>query len=444
MSVLVVGLSHRSAPGTVLERVALDGDGVVKLLADLNTSGHVDEAVVVSTCNRVEVYAEVSRFHGGVQEVSELLARSGGLPLDALAPHLYVHYEDSAVQHLFTVTAGLDSMVVGESQVLGQVRGAFRLADEEGTVGRVLRPLLQHALHAGKRAHAETGIDAAGPSVVDAALGAAGSALGALAGRHALVVGAGSMGALAVSLLRRAGVGELVVANRTPERAHRLAAAYGGRGTGLDELVGEIAGVDLLLCSTGATGVVVPAEAVEQAMRTRPGRPLAVVDLALPRDVEAAAAAVPGVTLVDLAALGAAIGDAVAGPEIEAAQRIVTDEVGAYLASRRSSHVAPTVVALRAKAAEVVAAELGRLDGRLPGLDPRAQAEVATTVRRVVDKLLHSPTVRVKELADQPGGQSYAAALRELFDLDPAAPEAVSRAAVRVDEVDGVTQVDEP
>jgi len=430
VSTLAVGLSYRSAPVAVLERAVLVGDAVADLLGALRASASVEEALVLSTCNRVEVYAEVSKFHGGVSEVSELLSRASGVPLEALSPHLYVHYEDSAVAHLFTVTAGLDSMVVGESQILGQVRTAYRLAREQGTVGRSLGALVQQALRVGKRVHAETGIDRAGASIVSAALTETERTLGSLVGLRALVIGAGSMGALAAGLLRRAGVGRLVILNRTAGRATGLAAAYDGRGAGLADLDAEVAVADLVLSSTGATGTVLTAAAVEAAMQGRDRRPLAVVDLALPRDVEPAVADISGVTLVDLATLGAALREVAAGRDIDAARRIVAEEVASFLAQLRVAHVGPTVVALRAKAADVVAAELARLDGRLPALTPRERQEVAATVRRVVDKLLHAPTVRVKELADGPGGAGYPQALRELFDLDPAAPVAVTRAGV--------------
>ncbi len=430
MSLLVVGMSHRSAPVPVLEQVVVSADRVPKVLHDLGGATHVHEALVLSTCNRVEVYAEVDKFHGGVAEITEVLARSAGLARDALTAHLYVHYEDRAVQHLFTVACGLDSMVVGEGQILGQLRSSFRVAREEGTLGRVLDSLVRQALRVGKRAHAETDIDRAGASLVGTALQFAESELGALEGRRAVLVGAGSMGALAGATLRRAGVEDITVVNRSPENASRLAVSLDARSAPLGDLQDVIAQADLLISSTGATGTVITAEDIAD----RAGRPLFVLDLALPRDVEPGVREIPAVSVVDLENLQSALEgqDAVRGAE--AVQRIVTEEVGAFLAWERSARVAPTVVALRSKAAEVVDAELLRLSGRLPELDARSRDEVAITVRRVVDKLLHAPTVRVKELAEAPGGDSYAEALRELFDLDPATPEAVTRAAVTVEE----------
>lgn len=419
MSLLAVGISHRSAPVAVLEKAALPMEAAAKLLAEVGDCLHVAEAVVLSTCNRIEVYADVSKFHAGGQEISDLLSRVSGLPAEELSPYLYQHYEDNALAHLFTVAAGLESMVVGESQILGQVRAAYRAARAEHAVGRGLGTVFEHALRVGKRVHAETGIDAAGASVVAAALDEAVLAIGSLHGRRVLIVGAGSMGALAAALLRRAGVAELVIANRSPARAARLAASYGGRAAGFELLGSEIAGADLVLCSTGSAGIVLPAAEVAPAMASRPGRPLAVVDLALPHDVDPAVRNLPGVTMVDLASLSDALRDASAGRDIDRARSIVAEEVLAFGNWQRSVQVGPTVTALRAKAAAVVAGELARLNGRVPDLTARERAEVAGTVHRVVDKLLHAPTVRVKELTQRPDGNGYAEALRDLFDLYP-------------------------
>ncbi|HTK64675.1 MAG TPA: glutamyl-tRNA reductase [Pseudonocardia sp.] len=437
MSVLVVGLSHHSAPVEILERAAVASEDVPKLLDELCRSGRVGEAVLLSTCNRVEVYAVVEAFHGGLADVSGVLARHAGLDVNTLSPHLYVHYAASAVEHLFGVAAGLDSMVVGEAQILGQLRTAYSVATEVGTVGRVMHELAQQALRAGKRAHTETELDAAGASVVSEALSDASREFadqGGLVGKRALVIGAGSMGALAAAQLRRAGLGALVVANRTPERAARLAenaSAEGlpARAVGLDQLSAELELADVLVTCTGAVGTVLGVGVVSQALGGRDGRPLVICDLGLPRDVDAAVAELPGVHVIDLATLNERLGDAETAPAstraVREARQIVADEVTQYLSAQRSAEVTPTVTALRRRAAEVVDAELLRMSGRLPELPQDIRDELAQTVRRVVDKLLHTPTVRVKQLAEAPGGDTYAEALRELFGLDPQAPAAV-------------------
>jgi glutamyl-tRNA reductase len=429
MSVLVVGISHRSAPVSLLEQVTLGVGENPDVLAELRSTGPVGEAVVLSTCNRVEVYADTEGFHAGVDAVSDLLARISGVPLDDLKRHLYVHWEGQAVLHLFEVACGLDSMVVGESQILGQLRRAYATA-RDGGAGPTLHELFQKALKVGKRAHTETGIDDAGRSLVSVGLERAVEAVGPLDGRRVLVVGAGSMGALAGATLKRAGAGEIVVANRTLARAERLAETLEGRGIRLDELDSALVDADVVVSSTGATGLVVTREVAARAVDKREGRPLAILDLALPRDVDAAVRDLPGVTLVDLASLQEVLATTEAGADVEAARGIVTQEVGDFLAWQRAAKIVPTVVALRSRADQVVDAELSRLAGRLPELDDAASAEVQATVRRVVDKLLHTPTVRVKELHEAPEGLSYADALRELFGLDRAAPAAVTATPV--------------
>ena len=439
MSVLVVGMSHRSAPVTVLERAAVAGDELAKLLRDVHQAEHVAGTFVVSTCNRVEVYAEVDKFHAGVSAICELLARHAGMALNDLTPHLYVHYEDRAVQHLLSMACGLESMVVGESQILGQVRQALALARHQATLGRVLDDLGSLALRTGKRAHAETGIDRSGADVVSVGVGLAAEFLPAptpgparLHGLSVLVVGAGSMSSLAVATAARLGAAGIVVANRTEDRAKRLAASVSGTTADLASLPPAIAAADLVISCTGATGLVITTDMVAEALRQRQpaNRPLVLLDLALPRDVEYGVSDLPGVSVLGLESLAGAGATKAAtqAQDVAAVRAIVTEELAARLSARHAARVAPTVVALRAKAVEVVEAELARLGGRLGRLDDRAHAEIAQAMHRVVDKLLHAPTVRVKELAGSPGGDAYETALRVLFDLDPGAVEAVTRA----------------
>jgi glutamyl-tRNA reductase len=432
MSLLAIGLSHRSTPVDLLGKVVIDSDAIPKLLDDLVRAEHVSEALVLATCNRLEIHAEVQKFHGGVQDVGELLAAHTGVDLETLTEHLYVHYEDRAVQHLFAVAAGLDSMVVGEQQILGQLRVALNTARAEHTVGRALGTVADAALRVGKRAHSETDIDRAGRSLVSVGVGLAASTVGNLATKAAVVVGAGSMSALAATELRARGIADITIINRTLERAARLAAQVGGAALAISELDNAIRNADVVVSCTGAVGTVVSAA----SLAGRGERPVFVLDLALPRDVSSAAASLPGVTIADLDSLGAAVDGAAVDNDVEAVRRIVTEEVGAFLAKQRADRVAPTVVALRERAQQVVDAELTRLLGRLPDADESVTREVRTTVERVVDKLLHAPTVRVKELAGEPGGDSYADALRELFALDAAATEAVARAVVTIEESD--------
>lgn len=425
MSVLVVGISHNSAPVSLLESVALVGDDVPKLVQDVAACAHVTEATVISTCNRLEIYTEVDRFHGSVEELSRLLVDRADRSTESMLPHLYVHYDDGAVAHLFQVAAGLDSMAVGEGQILGQTREALRLGQELGTVGPALNVLFQQALRVGKRSRAETGIDRAAPSLVSAALERAEGSAADVADRRVLVVGAGAMAGLATATVARLGAAEVVVANRSHERAERLAQEYGARPVPLADLEHELGRADLVVSCTGSTGVLITRAMVERA---RPaGAPLVLIDLALPHDVDPAVADLPGVTLLGLAELAEELHASPAGSEVGEVRRIVSQEVTAFLTARRQASVTPTVVALRSMATAVVDAEMDRLVGRLPDLDDSSRAEILHTVRRVADKLLHEPTVRVKQLANETGAVSYAAALAELFALDPEAVDAVTR-----------------
>lgn len=425
MSVLVVGISHKSAPVALLEQLALDGPALHKLIDDVAASEHVTEATVIATCNRLEIYAEVDRFHGSVEEVSRLVVDRAGESTEAMLPHLYVHYDDGAVSHLFQVVAGLDSMAVGEGQILGQTRAALSAGQEIGTVGPSLNLLFQQALRVGKRARAETGIDRAAPSLVSAALDRSHAEAGDLSGKRVLVVGAGSMASLATATVAGRGAASVTVANRTTGNAARLAQEYGARSAALDDLAAELAVADVVVSCTGAAGILISRDMVAAA--TAGGREVSILDLALPHDVDPAVAELPGVSLVGLADLADQLADSDAGQEVEAVRRIVTQEVAAFLSVRRQASVTPTVVALRSMATSVVDAEMERLMGRLPDLDEAARAEVLHTVRRVADKLLHQPTVRVRELANEAGVVSYAAALAELFALDPDAVDAVTR-----------------
>ncbi|WP_326810970.1 glutamyl-tRNA reductase [Streptomyces scopuliridis] len=446
MSLLVVGVSHRSAPVSVLERASLATDTQIKLLQDSLAAEPATEAAVLATCNRIELYADVDKFHAGVAELSTLLAQHSGVGLEELTPYLYVHYEDRAVHHLFSVACGLDSMVVGEGQILGQIKDALALGQELHTAGRLLNDLFQQALRVGKRAHSETGIDRAGQSLVTFGLEqlAAGTAVDAWAKKKsALVIGAGSMSSLAAATLARVGVDEIVIANRTAARADRLvqiltepgSTGVLARAVDMNALADELPRADVVVSCTGATGLVLSAAAVEAALQGRTSQ-LALLDLAMPRDIDAAVHRLGGVRFVDIESLAEASADAPMAADVDQVRTIVSDEVAAFGAAQRAAHITPTVVALRAMAADVVSSEVARLEGRLPGLDDKQRAEITRTVRRVVDKLLHAPTVRVKQLAGEPGGAGYADALRELFDLDPQTVAAVSRADLN--DTDGV------
>ncbi|MCO8272558.1 glutamyl-tRNA reductase [Actinoplanes sp. TRM 88003] len=422
MNLLSVGASYRTADVATLERLAIADHAVPGLLEKLVAQPFVGEAVVLSTCNRVEIYAAVNTFHGGLGDICNVLSEVSGIPATELAGHLYVHYDEAAVLHSFKVSSGLDSMVVGESQILGQLRDAYHAASEADTAGRLLHELMQQALRVGKRAHAETGIDRAGQSVVTAALDVAEAALGDLDGKRALVIGAGAMGALSVATLTRAGVGPLRITNRSAARADRLAEAYGAVAVPYDELDAALAEADLVVSATASTEPVLTRARLEAAA------PLVVLDLAVPRDVAPDATGIAGVTVIDIDSLAATRRSMPAAAETAAVEQIVTGEVDHFLGWLRGADIAPTVAALRTRAEDVVTAELRKLYSRRSEFSEEQRADVSRTLHRVVQQLLHSPTVRVRQLAAEPGGDQYAALLRELFDLD--VPHATPAAAV--------------
>jgi glutamyl-tRNA reductase len=437
VSILLFGVSHRSAPVSVLEQLSIDESDQIKIVDRVLQSPLVTEAMVLSTCNRVEVYAVVDAFHGGLAVIGQVLSEYSGMSMGDLTQYAYVRYSEAAVEHLFAVASGLDSAVVGEQQVLGQVRRAYATGEANRTVGRALHELAQRALSVGKRVHSETGIDAAGASVVSVALGMADRKLGGLAGKTAVVIGAGAMGALASAHLTRAGIAHIAVVNRSLSRAQRLARKIRESGVQaqaqtLDRLADVLVDADVVVSCTGAVSPVVSLADVHHALATahrdEATHPLVICDLGMPRDVDPAVAGLPGVWVVDVDRIQHEPAAHAAAGDVDAARHIVAAEVAAYLAGQRMAEVTPTVTALRQRAADVVEAELLRLDNRLPGLESAQREEVARTVRRVVDKLLHAPTVRIKQLASAPGGDSYAEALRELFELDQTAVDAVATA----------------
>ncbi|MEU4158512.1 glutamyl-tRNA reductase [Actinoplanes sp. NPDC026670] len=414
MNLLSIGASYRTADVAVLERLVIPESSVPDLLQRLVAQPYVGEAVVVSTCNRVEVYAAVSGFHGGLGDICNVLSEHSGIPATELAGHLYVHYGEAAVRHSFRVSSGLDSMVVGEAQILGQLRDAYHAATEVDSAGRLLHELMQQTLRVGKRAHAETGIDKAGQSVVTAALDVAAEHLGGdLTGRSALIIGAGAMGSLSVATLTRSGVGPLRITNRSHDRADRLAEAYGAIAIPFDQLDEVLREVDIVVCATASTEPVLTRERLE-----RVGKDLIVLDLAVPRDVAPDAAGLPGLTVVDIDSLANSRRTSPAAAETAAVEQIVVAEVDNFLGWLRGAEIAPTVAALRTRAEEVVSAEMRKLMSRRPEFTEEQRGDVSRTLHRVVQQLLHSPTVRVRQLAAEPGGDQYAALLRELFDLD--------------------------
>lgn len=417
MSILVIGVNHRSGPLSVLERVMLPPHEIAKAVDVLASRDNVREAVVVSTCNRTEVYAVAERFHGAYGDIRDFFCNLGNIGPDELHPYLYSQHDAAAVTHLFEVAAGLDSAVVGEAEILGQLRQAWEVAQHEGGARTTMNLLFRHALGVGKRARTETGIARGTASVSHAAVEMAIEHHGSIAGRRVAVLGAGAMGEGIAIALHGAGVGQVMVVNRTPERGHSLAERVNGLAIGMDRVDDALAAADLVLTSTGSGSPIVTRDLLARV--DRGGRPLLFVDIAVPRDVAPDVAELPGVTVLDLEDLTAWAdrGRAQRLAEVDRVREIVAEEVERFGLEAAARQAAPLISALRDRAEELRAAELRRYAARLDHLDDAERDLVDSITRGVVAKLLHEPSSRLRSQAGSPQGERNAAAVTDLFDL---------------------------
>ena len=419
MSVVAIGLNHRTVPLELLERMTISGARLPKALHDLRARTHLSEAVVLSTCNRTEVYAVAERFHGAYADIRDALGEISHVAPEDFSDHLYVHYDHDAVRHLFSVASGLDSAVLGESEILGQVKGAWELAQSESSAGSMLNLLFRHAVETGKRARTETTISHHTTSISQAAVAMAVDRLGRLTGARVLVLGAGEMGEGMATSLLGAGAAEVLVANRTWARAVEVADRVGGRAVRLGDLRVALGSVDVLLTSTGASSLMVEHGDLDAAMQGRADRPMLIVDIAVPRDVDPSSADIPGVTLLDMDDLRRFTEVGLRGRqrEVSGVRRIVDEELQRFLGLRSAREAAPLVADLRTRADEIRQLELDRYRARLDHLDERDRETIEALTRGMLAKLLHEPTVRLKDAAGTPRGDRLADALRDLFDL---------------------------
>jgi len=422
VSVVVVGVNQRTVPLSLLEPMVVAPTDLAKALADLASRPHIDEVVVLSTCERTEVYASANRFHGAVADIREFLSGWSGRPPEEFSGSLYSYFEESAVHHLFRVSAGLDSASLGEPEILGQVRQAWEVARDEETAGPVLGAVFRHALQAGKRARTETSISRGTTSLSSAAVEMAASALGGLEGKRPLVLGAGEMGeAVARAFAKAAGAKPVMVANRTPARARELAAGLKGQAVPWEELVPALARADTAVCCTAGGGPAISLNDVQAATQARDRhRPLVLVDLAVPRGVDPAVGGLEGVELFDMGAISgfvtAQVGDRQA--EVPAVERILAEELGRFSRSMSERAVTPLVAQLRDQAEKLRRSELARLEHQLDAIGPEGRQAVDALTRRIVAKLLHGPTVKLKAAAGTAQGEALGRAMRELFELD--------------------------
>ena len=418
MSIVVIGVNHRTGPLALLERLCVTGEELPKVIAGLTSRVNIREAVVLSTCNRTEVYAVAERFHGAYADIRDFFCELSGLSPDQLHPHLYSQHDESAVEHLFSVAAGLESAVLGETEILGQVRGAWELAQTEGGAKSILNLLFRHAIETGKRARTETAISRGTASVSHAAVEMATEHLGTLHGRSVLVVGAGEMGEGVAVALSAAGANDVTVANRTEERAHLLAQRFTGQVVPFDNLTDQLARTDVLVTCTGAGAIVITAEMVATA-RVNSVSPLLIVDIAVPRDVASDVSDLPGVTLFDLENLRdwAARGIELRAGVADSVRVIVGEEVERFTVDVTARQAAPLVAQLHEHAEAIRVGELQRFSARLASLDHAQRAAVESLSKGIIAKLLHAPSVHLKQDVGTPSGERNAATVRDLFDL---------------------------
>jgi glutamyl-tRNA reductase len=419
LSVVVVGLNHRTVPLDLLERMTIPESRLPKALADLTSREHINEAVVLSTCNRIEVYVFAEKFHGAYQDIRNFFAEVSHVAPEEFSDHLTSLYDGDAARHLFSVASGLDSAVLGEHEILGQVRKSWETASTEGAVGPVLNTLFRHSLEVGKRVRTETAISRNITSVSQAAVAMATERLGGLEGRQVLIVGAGEMGEGLARALHGGGVAGIRVANRTWDRAVEVAGRLGGEPVRLDDLPHHLAEVDVLLTSTGASAAILEHGDLASVVGERHGRELLVVDIAVPRDVDPTAGEIEGVTLLDMDDLRefADVGIRERQREVTAVHAILDVELDRYVDESTARSVAPLVASLRARGDLVRSGELQRLAARMGDLDDRQSDAVEALAAGIVGKLLHEPTVRLKDAAGTARGERLAEALRDLFDL---------------------------
>ena len=419
MSVIVVGLNHRTVTLDLFDKMTVPEAKLPKALADLSSRENISESVILSTCNRIEIYAYAEKFHGAYQDIRNFLSEISHVAPEDFSDHLIGLFGSDAVEHLFKVSSGIDSAVIGEHEILGQVRSAWELAIEEQAVGTVLNSLFRHSLEVGKRARSETLISRNITSVSQAAVAMADKQLNGLIGKRVLVVGAGEMGEGMAKSLHAGGITELRVANRTWDRAVETAERLNGKPVRLDELPQNLTEVDLLLTSTGATAAILEYGDLDEAARQREGRELLIVDIAVPRDVDPASAELDGVTLLDMDDLRefAEKGIRAREKEVSSVIEIINEELERFSNLFSARSVAPIVTQLHSRAEEIRNAELQKLFRKFPELTSEELKGIETLTSVIANKLIHEPTVRLKDAAGTPKGERLSEALQDLFDL---------------------------
>lgn len=420
MHIISIGLNHTCAPVHLRERLAFNEEQIRASLARL-FCGHLPsslvELIIISTCNRIELYAASNQL--AFAELADFLSDARGVPVDEFDPYLYCFKDVDAARHLFDMAAGLDSLVIGEPQILGQITRALELARGQSAAGPTLNRLFQAAIHAGKRAHTETAISRNPASVSSLAASVAEKTLGHIQGARVVVLGAGEMAELTVEALRKRGVERIQVVNRTLERAQALAERWDAAAATFESLQGSLDAADILISSTGAPHLVVSAQMVQEAMRLRDGRALVLIDIAVPRDVDPDAAHIPHVKLFDIDRLNAQLEDSLLRrlDEVPQVRQILAQELSEFEAYLKSLEMLPIIVYIHEQAEAIRTAELERTLRRMPDLTDAERKRIEALTQSLVKKLLDHPTRRLREEAASQRAPEYAALARNLFNL---------------------------
>ena len=419
MQVILLGVSHRTAPVELRERLDFSSRDLGAAVQALALRPSAAESVVLSTCNRSEIYVVSSDPLRAREEITSFLGEYHDLPESAFRPHLFSHDNEAAARHLFRVTAGLDSIVVGEPQILGQVKEAFQAASEQHRAGPMLSKLFHWSFLVGKRVRAETALGEGAVSISFAAVALARKIFGQLNGRHVLVVGAGEISTLTAQHLRSNGVGEIVVTSRTAAHAEALAASVKGRSVAWEELAHGVAAADIVVTATGSQRPIITRAQIEAVTGRHRRDPLFIIDVAVPRDVEASVGDIEQVFLYNVDDLQSIVQENLSrrSSEVARAEAIVSEELAKFAAWLRSRGAVPTIVALRERFDRIRRSELNRLDGKLGGLPPEARARVDEVTRLIVEKLLLEPTEQLKGLPDEETQVAYTEAINRLFRL---------------------------
>ncbi|MEK5441640.1 MULTISPECIES: glutamyl-tRNA reductase [unclassified Fredinandcohnia] len=422
MHTLMVGLNYRTAPVEIREKLTFDPDSIAQAMKELKGKKSILENIIVSTCNRTEIYAVVDQLHTGRYYIKDFLSQWFGIEKEEFTPYLSIFEDEGAVEHLFHVTCGLNSMVVGETQILGQVRSSFLSAQEKGTSGTVFNHLFKQSITLAKRAHSETEIGSNAVSVSYAAVELAKKIFGDLTNKNVLILGAGKMGELAVQNLHGSGVGKVTVMNRTFEKAQNLAEKFQGEAKTIEELQCALVEADIMISSTGAKGYVVTKEIMQDVERMRKGRPLFMVDIAVPRDLDPGLADLESVFLYDIDDLEGIVEAnlqerKVAAEEIEL---MIESEIVEFKNWLNTLGVVPVISALRKKALTIQAETMESIERKMPNLSERERKVLNKHTKSIINQLLKDPILQAKELAAQPNAEESLSLFMKIFDIEEA------------------------